>query len=73
MVTLHALSIDAMATYSDRLTTLFAEGNAFQELWRGDGMALMEMKDGKPVLTTVSPRLCSLTGDTGLIPVWRRI
>ena len=37
-----------MTTYSDRLAALFAEGNAFREIWRQDGMALMEMKDGKP-------------------------
>jgi len=41
-----------MTSYSDRLTALFAEGDAFREIWRGDGMALMEMRDGKPVLTT---------------------
>ncbi len=51
LVTLHALSPDAMRSYSDRLTTLFAEGNAFREIWRTDGMALMEMKDGKPIPT----------------------
>jgi deferrochelatase/peroxidase EfeB len=51
LVTLHAISPDAMTTYSDRLSALFAEGGAFRELWRYDGMALMEMKDGKPVPT----------------------
>ena len=43
LVTLHAISPDAMTTYSDRLTALFAEGGAFREIWRQDGMALMEM------------------------------
>jgi len=52
LVTLHAISPDAMALYSDRLVGLFAEGNAFREIWRGDGMALMDMKDGKPVPTS---------------------
>jgi deferrochelatase/peroxidase EfeB len=52
LVTLHAISPEAMTTYSDRLSTLFAEGDAFREIWRGDGMALMEMRDGKPVPTT---------------------
>jgi deferrochelatase/peroxidase EfeB len=49
MVTLHALSPQALTSYSKRLSTLFSEGNAFQQLWRGDGMALFEIQDGKPV------------------------
>ena len=52
LLTLHAISPDAMTTYSDRLSALFAEGNAFREIWRYDGMALTEMKDGKPVFTS---------------------
>jgi deferrochelatase/peroxidase EfeB len=48
MLTLHAASLEALKTYSDRLSALMVEGQAFQELWRGDGMALMEMQDGKP-------------------------
>ena len=52
LVTLHAISPEAMASYSDRLVALFAEGDAFREIWRAEGMALMEMKDGKPVPTT---------------------
>ncbi len=51
LLTLHALSPDAMKSYSDRLSRLFAEGGAFREVWRQDGMALMEMKDGQPVPT----------------------
>jgi deferrochelatase/peroxidase EfeB len=51
LVTLHALSPTAMETYSDRLSALFAERDAFREIWRQDGMALMEMKDGTPVPT----------------------
>jgi deferrochelatase/peroxidase EfeB len=51
MVTLHALSPEAMAAYSERLSALFAERNAFREIWRTDGMALMEMKDGKCIPT----------------------
>jgi deferrochelatase/peroxidase EfeB len=51
MVTLHALSPQAMKTYTDRLSALLAEGNAFREIWRVDGMALMDMVDGKPVPT----------------------
>ena len=51
LVTLHAISPEAMTTYSDRLSALFADGNAFREIWREDGVALMELKDGKPVPT----------------------
>jgi deferrochelatase/peroxidase EfeB len=49
MLTLHATNPGALETYSDRLSALIVEGHAFQELWRGDGMALMEMQDGQPV------------------------
>lgn len=49
MMTLHAMSPDAMSSYSDRISALVAEGNAFQELWRKDGMALMEMQAGNLV------------------------
>jgi deferrochelatase/peroxidase EfeB len=55
LVTLHALSPDATKSYSDRLSALFAEGNAFRELWRTDGMAWIEMKDGKPEFTSKVP------------------
>ena len=51
LVTLHAMSPEAMTSYSGRLVALFAEGGAFREIWRADGMALMEMKDGEPVPT----------------------
>jgi hypothetical protein len=51
LVTLHTISPNAMTTYSARLSALLAEGGAFRELWRHDGMALMEMKDGQPVPT----------------------
>ena len=52
LVTLHAISPEAMEGYSDRLCAWFAEGNAFREIWRQDGMALMEMQDGQPVPTS---------------------
>ncbi len=55
MVTLHALSPEAMTTYSDRLSALFAEGNAFRESWRTDGMAWTEMVDGKPSFCSKVP------------------
>jgi hypothetical protein len=49
LMTLHSMSPEALTTYSDRLSALFVEDHAFQETWRGDGMALMEIQDGKPV------------------------
>jgi deferrochelatase/peroxidase EfeB len=52
LVTLHAMSPEAMTSYSDRLSTLFAEGGALREIYRGDGMALMDMEDGQPVPTS---------------------
>jgi deferrochelatase/peroxidase EfeB len=52
MVMLHAISPDAMAIYSNRLVTLFAEGDAFREIWRADGTALMEIKDGQTIPTS---------------------
>lgn len=52
LVTLHAMSPETIATHSDRLSALFADGDAFHELWRGDGAALMEMQDGNLVPTT---------------------
>ncbi len=51
LLTLHAMSPEAMTRYSDRLVALFAEGSAFREIWRADGMALMDVKDGEPVPT----------------------
>ena len=38
-----------MTTYRDQLAALRDEGDAFREIWRQDGMALMEIKDGQPV------------------------
>jgi deferrochelatase/peroxidase EfeB len=55
LVTLHAISPEAMASYTKRLRALFAEGDAFREIWRQDGMALMEIVDGKPVFTAKVP------------------
>jgi deferrochelatase/peroxidase EfeB len=52
VITLHAMSPETMTAYSDRLSGLIASVDAFQEIWRGDGMALMEMREGKPVPTT---------------------
>jgi hypothetical protein len=52
LVTLHAISPESMRSYSDRLRAWFAEGNAFQEIWRQDGMALTDMQNGQPVPTS---------------------
>ena len=51
LVTLHAISSEAMQSYSDKLCAWLAEGNAFREIWRQDGVVLMEMKDGQLVPT----------------------
>jgi deferrochelatase/peroxidase EfeB len=55
MVTLHAISPDAMSAYSDRLSALFAGGNAFREIWRIDGTAWTEMVDGKATFCSKVP------------------
>jgi deferrochelatase/peroxidase EfeB len=55
LVTLHALSPEAMTAYSGRLSDLLAAGNAFREICRCDGMAWREMKDGQPVFTSRVP------------------
>jgi deferrochelatase/peroxidase EfeB len=55
MVTLHAISPEAMTTYSDRLSALFAEENAFREIWRIDGTAWTETVDGKPSFCSKVP------------------
>jgi deferrochelatase/peroxidase EfeB len=51
MVTLHAISPAAMQTYTNRLVALFSEGGGFREIWRQDGMALIEMQNGQPTPT----------------------
>jgi len=55
LVTLHAISPDAMTTYSNQLATLFAERGAFREIWRGDGMAWLQTVDGNSVPTAKVP------------------
>jgi deferrochelatase/peroxidase EfeB len=55
LVTLHAISPDSMKFYSDRLIGMFCEGDAFRVIWRTDGMAWIEMKDGKPEFTSKVP------------------
>ena len=51
IVTLHAISPDAMQTYTSRLVELFSDGDGFREIWRQDGMALIEMINGQPTPT----------------------
>ncbi len=55
LVNLHALSPDAMESYSERLSALFAEGSAFREIWRIDGMAWMEIQNGKSTFCSKVP------------------
>jgi deferrochelatase/peroxidase EfeB len=55
LVTLHAMSPGALTRNSDRLSALFAESNAFREIWRYDGMAWSETMDGKPGFTHKVP------------------
>jgi deferrochelatase/peroxidase EfeB len=49
LLTLHAISPEAMATYTDRLTALFAESGAFTETCRVDGNAWLEKVEGNSV------------------------
>ena len=49
LVTLHAISPEALDGYSDKLCAWFADGDAFREIWRQDGTALMEMQNGQSV------------------------
>jgi deferrochelatase/peroxidase EfeB len=55
MVTLHAISAEALSSYSERLRSLFVQGGAFREIWSTDGMALTEIVDGKPTYTSKVP------------------
>ena len=48
MLALYASNPEAMETYSRRLTELFEEGNAFEQLWHVDGAVMTEMVDGTP-------------------------
>ena len=52
LVTLHAISPEAMDRYSDRMSAWLTEGDAFREIWRQDGMALTEIENGQPVFTS---------------------
>ncbi|MGA7418511.1 MAG: hypothetical protein WBW80_10990 [Acidimicrobiales bacterium] len=52
LMTLHAISPEAMTGYSNKLCAWLTEGNAFREIWRQDGMALVEMQNGQPVPTS---------------------
>ncbi|HEY2119490.1 MAG TPA: hypothetical protein VGH37_09930 [Candidatus Acidoferrum sp.] len=51
IVTLHAISPEAMQTYTARLVELFQSGGGFKEIWRQDGMALIEIQNGQPTPT----------------------
>ena len=54
-MTLHAISPEAMTTYSDRLSACLPKGMPFERSGATDGMALMEMVDGKPTFTSKVP------------------
>src|SRR5260370_2966065 len=49
LITLPAVSPPAIPRYTPRLSTLFAAGGALPEIWRADGMAVLEIKEGEPV------------------------
>jgi deferrochelatase/peroxidase EfeB len=49
LFTLYARSPQLLEAWSDRLSNLCATGEAFQELWRKDAAALVEMVNGVPV------------------------
>jgi hypothetical protein len=66
LLTLHAISPDALTVYTERLAALFADGDAFHEIWRQDGAALMDIVDGQPVPTSkVHLALIVFPVDTG--------
>jgi hypothetical protein len=44
---LYAANPHNLETYTAKLSTQCANAGAFQELWRGDGAALMEMVKGQ--------------------------
>lgn len=48
LLTLYARTPELLEECSVRLVGLYATGGAFQELWRGDGAALIEMVNGIP-------------------------
>ena len=48
LLTLYARDPEILESCSARLSELCATGNAFQELWRGDGAALIEKVNGIP-------------------------
>src|SRR5215469_3708805 len=49
LLTLYARNSQALEASSLRLSALYATGGAFQELWRGDGAALIETVNGIPI------------------------
>ena len=52
LLTLHAVSPEAIQSYSDRLCAWLDEGSAFHEISRQDAMVLMEMQNGQLVPTS---------------------
>ena len=62
LLTLHALTPEAMADCSDSLSAWFAEGDAFHELSCQDGIALMEVQNGQPGPTAGRSTSATRTG-----------
>ena len=55
LVTLHAISPEAMTSYSDRLSALFSEGGGFREIWRTRRDGMDRDADGKPTPSAQVP------------------
>lgn len=51
LITLHAISLEAMEYYSNQLTYLFQGEGGVKEKWRQDGAAIIEVIDGQPTPT----------------------
>lgn len=49
LLTLYAGDSELLESYSTELFSLCSTGGAFQELWRGDGAALIERVNGQPM------------------------
>ena len=49
LVTLHAISLDALEHYGARLIGRFSQDGGFRLLWQTDGAAIIERRDGQQV------------------------
>ena len=73
MVTLYAISPQATESYSGRLTALFAENQAFEQLWHVDGCVMFEMQGGKPVPVPKAYSNCAHPMASAWTPYSRRM